>query len=320
MISIKHHAGEYDVESIAASQSFPTSVQPGDCLLTDDNLAKLYPELVNQFQNVALVTPGEQSKSLSTFGAVLSQFVKGGVHRTSRLWALGGGVIGDLGGFVAATLLRGIPLIQVPTSLLAMVDSSVGGKVGINLPEGKNLVGGFSPPSRVILDIGFLQSLPPRQLINGMAEVWKYGYICDATLLPILRNLKPEPDRRALEPIVESCIRLKAAIVEGDEFETNGRRAILNFGHTVGHAIEKTLGYDVLLHGEAVSIGMVLEAKLGEKLGITETGTADQIALDLQTAGLPTTLPEALSIESLVVTMRMDKKSNSSGLGFSFLH
>ncbi|MEO0454256.1 MAG: 3-dehydroquinate synthase [Verrucomicrobiota bacterium] len=200
-----------------------------------------------------LVPAGETSKSVQRFSACLSQMAGEAFSRSSLLVALGGGVVGDLGGFLAASYLRGIDFIQVPTTLLAMVDSSVGGKTGINLPEGKNLVGAFYQPQAVFADLSSLSSLSPREFSAGMAEVIKYGLIRDPELL----SLCAHPKEMELATIITRCVQIKADVVAEDEKETSGLRAILNFGHTLGHAIEQTSGYGKLLHGEAVSLGMI---------------------------------------------------------------
>jgi 3-dehydroquinate synthase len=232
--------------------------------------------------------------------------------------AFGGGVVGDLAGFLAATYLRGVPFIQVPTTLLAQVDSSVGGKVGIDLPEGKNLVGAFYPPTSVQIPLECLHTLPERELRNGSAEVLKYGLIQDAALWHELEEPLGVGTPR-LETVVRRCIELKAEVVAEDELETTGRRAILNFGHTIGHALEHRYEYGTLLHGEAISVGMVAEARLGELLGMTPAGTAVAIAKRFEAWGLPTTDPALQEPDSLIDAMRGDKKAQDGRLAFSLL-
>ena len=312
---IQHRNGTYPIEFLRLDQ---VGLDPNSPIITDSNLAKLYPNFLNGFQHPWVIPAGEASKSLGVFGECLEWLVKIGAHRKTEIIAFGGGVVGDLVGFVAATFMRGIRYIQVPTSLLAQVDSSVGGKVGIDLEGGKNLAGAFHPPSKVLVCAELLQTLPERQLINGAAEVWKYGAIMDLDLLATLRA-QPIQAQQNLTPIIQRCIELKAQVVQEDEFETTGRRAILNFGHTIGHAIEKVLHYDTLLHGEAISIGMVLEAELGENLGITEPGTARLLREDLARQGLPITLPAGLQAPEILLAMQSDKKSLGQGLSFSFL-
>jgi 3-dehydroquinate synthase len=228
--------------------------------------------------------------------------------------ALGGGVVGDLAGFVAATYMRGVPLVQIPTSLLAQVDSSVGGKVGIDLPEGKNMVGAFYPPERVSICTETLDTLSQREFDNGMAEVWKAGFILDRSLVDRLVAKSLTRDE-----MVQRCIEIKRQVVEADEFETNGERAKLNFGHTVGHAVEKLTGYGPVLHGEAISIGMVIEARLGEAIGLSEPGTHDAVEECLGSQGLPTTSLVLRNIDMLIETMRRDKKASGGRLAFSLL-
>lgn len=268
---------------------------------------------------VHAVEPGEGSKTLEVYSAALEWLAMKGATRQATIVALGGGVVGDLAGFVAATYMRGVRLIQVPTTLLAMVDSSVGGKVGLDLPQGKNLVGAFYPPQRVCVPLDTLDTLPDRELTNGAAEVVKYGFILDATLLDAIGGRQVRPGHPRLEEIVRRCIALKAQVVEQDEHETSGLRAILNYGHTIGHAIEAVLGYQHLLHGEAVSIGMAFEAALGERLGITPTGAARTVSDALARQGLPVSLPPGLDRGALLAAMRRDKKATHQGLAFALL-
>jgi 3-dehydroquinate synthase len=239
--------------------------------------------------------------------------------RSSRVVALGGGVVGDLAGFAAATFMRGVRLLQVPTSLMAMVDSSVGGKVGIDLAAGKNLAGAFWPPEKVQVPIDALGTLPSRHFTNGAAEVWKYAAIMDPALFDRLSS-KPLAlsDPNPAETVMR-CIELKRVVVEGDEHETTGGRATLNFGHTVGHAIEQSMGYQGILHGEAVAIGMVAESLLGERLGLTDKQTTERIRGGLQSQGLPIKLPEGLDSRNLLEPMRRDKKADRNGLAFSLV-
>jgi 3-dehydroquinate synthase len=277
-------------------------------VLIDSRVAELYPDLA---RGAIIVPRGERSKSLRQYGRLHAELVAKGANRKSRLIAIGGGVVGDLVGFVAATYMRGIAYESVPTTLLAMVDSSVGGKVAIDLPEGKNLVGSFWPPTRVTIQPQFLNTLPPRQVRNGLAEVLKMGFIRDPFLA------EPRPVNAEL---IFRAIKNKQEVVEADEFETLGIRAILNFGHTIGHAIEAVLGYRGLLHGEAVAVGMAAEAKLGEALGITEPGTAAEVRRVLHEAGLPTSHSLLGNPERLIDRMRSDKKAEGNGLAFSLLN
>ncbi|MDA0576601.1 MAG: 3-dehydroquinate synthase [Verrucomicrobia bacterium] len=262
----------------------------------------------------AVVPAGESSKSLPVVQTLYERAVEVGLDRHATLVALGGGMVGDLAGFVAATYLRGIRFVQVPTTLLAMVDSSVGGKTGVNLAAGKNLVGAFYQPIEVVADLAMLATLPAREYASGLAEVVKYGVIWDATLFRKLEDKAEALQRRdldVLEPIVARCCEIKAEVVAVDERDS-GVRAILNFGHTLGHAIEKISGYGGLLHGEAVSLGMVFAAELSCR----ETGFAsedrDRLVQLLGAVGLPV-LPGERGVRAdwaaLREAMRTDKKS-----------
>jgi len=255
----------------------------------------------------------EESKSLDNFGRILSSLAKHRLPRSGVVIALGGGVIGDLAGFVAATYLRGIAFVQVPTTLLAMVDSSVGGKTGVNLPEGKNLVGAFHQPKLVVADLDTLATLPAREFSAGMAEVIKAGAIKDKALFD--RVSKPvKPDDADLDEIVEKCVAIKARVVEKDEFETKGERALLNFGHTIGHAIEKVTGYKKYLHGEAISLGMRAAAWLSRR----EAGLSQEDARDLDLAlianNLPVVLDKDVDSQAILAALGNDKKVAADGI------
>lgn len=262
---------------------------------------------------------GEATKSTQQLELLWRNWLAAGLDRRSVAVAIGGGVIGDLVGFAAATYMRGIRLIQVPTTLLAQVDSSVGGKTGINLPGAKNMVGAFWQPSGVLIDTDLLSSLGERELVSGLAEVVKYGVIEDAALFDWLeshakRVLAREPE--ALRWVISESCRIKAAVVQQDERETSGRRAMLNYGHTFAHAIEAVAGLGELLHGEAVALGMLLASRLAERLGMIDAGiTARQRDL-LARLGLPIVLPRPLSSESLWQAMLFDKKSRAGVVDF----
>ena len=252
---------------------------------------------------------GEAFKTLDTYATLMDRLIAGGHNRTTVVIALGGGVIGDVAGFVAATYQRGVAFIQVPTTLLALVDSSVGGKTAVNHPRGKNLIGAFYQPRCVIADIGTLETLPPRELRAGLAEVIKYGVIYDAAFFDWLSvNLERllALDAEALIHAVAKSCRIKAAVVQADERET-GLRAILNFGHTFGHALESLTGYEELLHGEAVAIGMVMAADLSSRWGKLPREQARRIKDLIARAGLPVT-PPPLSADAMLEAMSMDKK------------
>lgn len=287
-----------------------------DYAVTDSNVYDLYKD---HLPAKTFVFPaGESSKSLPTYMELVSWLAKQGVKRRDTLVAIGGGVTGDLAGFAAATYMRGIDFVLVPTSLLAMVDSSIGGKVGIDLPEGKNLLGSFWPPKKVLLSTGFLVTLPEREILSGTAEIWKIAAIADRDMFECLETFG-KVDQQNFGNVVEQCVRQKAQIVIEDEFETTGKRAILNFGHTVGHAVEAELGYGTWTHGEAIAAGMVAEAVLGEALGFTENGSAARIRSCLDKQGLPTEIPATCNANNLVEYMWRDKKSNSTSMSFSLL-
>lgn len=263
-----------------------------------------------------VLTPGEASKTLDNFSACVDQLATLGARRDACIYALGGGVVGDLAGFAAACWMRGIDVVQLPTSLLAMVDSSVGGKTAVDIAAGKNLVGAFHPPRAVLADTGSLRTLPARELRAGLAEVIKYGAIIDAPFLDWLADrreaLLAMDDVALAEAIARSCTH-KAAIVERDPLE-HGERALLNFGHTFAHAIEAEQGFGGLNHGEAVAVGMVLAARLSAQLGMADAADADALQSLLQDFGLPVAIPAGLQADALLARMRLDKKAAASGL------
>lgn len=314
MLVVSSAMGTYPVRSVDREELL-NDLPPSAYVLTDENLDAILAPVGPK----RVCPPGEATKNLSEFGEALSWLAKAGASRRSTLVALGGGVIGDLAGFAASAYMRGIDYIQIPTTLLAMVDSSVGGKVGIDLPEGKNLAGAFLAPREVRLCIDLIETLPERQFINGMAEVLKYGFILDASLLAQLTANRLTAKSTELREVVLRCIQLKADVVAADEKETLGIRAALNFGHTIGHGLETVTGYHSLLHGEAISIGMVLEAKLGEELGITPLGTTEIVVDSMQKYGLPITHPALSDFEGILSAMYRDKKASGGRLAFSLL-
>lgn len=251
---------------------------------------------------------GEGSKRLATVERMLSEFVDRGLTRTDFVVALGGGVTGDMAGFAAASYLRGVPFIQIPTSLLAQIDSSVGGKTGVDLPQGKNLIGAFWQPSLVLIDPDTLSTLPEHFFADGMGEAIKYGCIRNQSLL---ERLERENAKDFLEEMIRECVDCKRVIVEHDEKE-KGERMLLNFGHTLGHALEKVYGYQKLSHGEAVGIGMVLMTQASERARITKPGTAQRIANVLARYQLPVSDPAPMA--DLVKAACSDKKSAGSSI------
>ena len=264
-------------------------------------------------------TGGEQGKTLQNVQSCYDQLSQRRLERGSFVVALGGGVVGDLAGFVAATYLRGIDFVQVPTTLLAQVDSSVGGKVGVNLTAGKNLVGAFHQPKLVLCDLDVLRTLPAREFRAGLAEVIKYGIIYDAKLFARLERELPKlltHDFPTLSSVIARCCQIKAEVVGKDERES-GLRAILNFGHTIGHGLEAISSYGKYLHGEAISIGQVVAAKISEQHTGLPAKDSARIASLLQMTGLPTYIKlTALQTKQLFATMQLDKKVNGGKIQF----
>ena len=263
---------------------------------------------------------GEAHKDWASLNAIFDALLAAGCDRRTLLFALGGGVIGDVAGFAAACYMRGVPFVQVPTTLLAQVDSSVGGKTAINHPLGKNMIGAFYQPLRVVADLSTLDTLPPRELSAGLAEVIKYGPIADEAFLDWLdANLDAllARDKAALAHAVRRSCEIKAWVVAQDERES-GLRAILNFGHTFGHAIESGLGYGEWLHGEAVGCGMVMAADLSARLGMIEAARVDRLVRLVERARLPIHGPR-LGVERYLELMRLDKKSQAGEIRFVLL-
>jgi len=284
-------------------------------LISDSNVYPLFGEKVAVslreagFRVFSCTFPaGEQSKQLSTVEGFYRALAENNFTRSDFVVALGGGVTGDMAGFAAATFLRGIDFVQVPTSLLAQVDSSVGGKTGVDLPFGKNLVGAFHQPRLVLIDPDTLDALPPHFFADGMGEVIKYGCIRDKDLF---ENLEKQDVKEHLEEVIFRCVDCKRQIVEADALE-KGERMLLNFGHTLGHAMEKLRDFQGLSHGEAVGIGMVLISKAGEKAGLTQPGTADRIAALLEKYGLPTKTTDTPA--ELAAAASLDKKTDGDNL------
>ncbi|MBS5622713.1 MAG: 3-dehydroquinate synthase, partial [Clostridium sp.] len=299
-------------------------------VITDTHVAPLYLERVSTslrnagFDVTSCAFPaGEPSKRLSTIEGIYGHMAQAHITRSDFAVALGGGVTGDMAGFAAASYLRGIPFVQVPTTLLSQVDSSVGGKTGVDLPQGKNLVGAFWQPSFVLIDPDTLNTLSPHFFADGMGEVIKYGCIKSRALFDLL--IETEDITSIMEDVIYRCVDIKRDVVERDEFDT-GERALLNFGHTFGHALEKLHQYQGLSHGAAVGIGMVMMARLGEKAGFTAPGTADKIAAALEKYHLP--VHSDLPLSQIVEATASDKKSTGSSInlvllkdiGESFVH
>jgi 3-dehydroquinate synthase len=294
-------------------------------IITDSNVEKPHAVAVAEAfsdtgANVDLIVvePGEPSKSVDMADQLWQQLLDAGADRKSLIVAVGGGVVGDLAGFIAATFTRGLSFVQVPTTLLAQVDSSVGGKVAINLPGAKNMVGAFWQPATVVVDTQTLDTLATREYRAGLAEVVKYGVIQDADFFTFLEQHVDELNRRepdVLRQVIARCCQLKAEVVQQDEREESGRRAILNYGHTFGHALEAVAGYGELLHGEAISIGMICASRLAESLGMVEAETTRRQQQILESLGLPTEMP-ALDREAVWNAMQRDKKVAHGRLRF----
>lgn len=293
-------------------------------VITDDTVAGFYAErVIASFSGgdplLLRIPPGEAHKTRLTWASLTDEMLDAGCGRDTTVIALGGGVVGDLAGFVAATFMRGIPFVQVPTTLLAMIDASIGGKTGVDAPAGKNLVGAFHQPKAVIADPQTLTTLPVAQRRAGTAEAIKHGVITDAAYFDRLAGALPalltDPSGDAMHELIIGSITIKAGIVLGDERE-GGMRKILNFGHTLGHAIETASDYR-LLHGEAIALGMVLESSLAERVGLATSGTSHRVRAVVERAGLPVVLPPSLSAERLLALTRTDKKARAGSAEYA---
>ena len=269
---------------------------------------------------VHMLPTGEQYKNLETLNTIFDALLENEYDRRTTIVALGGGVVGDMAGFAAASYMRGVPFIQIPTTLLSQVDSSVGGKTGINHPLGKNMIGAFYQPQLVLTDLNAFNTLPQKELSAGMAEVIKHGAIFDADYFAWLEHnmveLMAKDETCLTHAIVRSC-EIKAEVVAGDERES-GQRAILNFGHTFGHAIEAGMGYGAWLHGEAVGAGMVLAADLSQRLGMLSAEDVARIRAVVQAAGLPIEPPK-LGVDRMIEMMKLDKKAEAGQIKFILL-
>ena len=297
-------------------------------IVTDENVGGLYLARARRaleasgFEPCEIELPaGENSKSMAMLERVYDRMVEARLDRKSVVFALGGGVIGDLAGFAAATFLRGLPLVQIPTTVVAQVDSALGGKTAVNHRAGKNLIGAFYQPRMIVADVALLASLPEREFREGLAEVIKYGAIMDAAMFAGLEREMGKilaRESSSLDEIVYRSLRHKASVVERDERE-GGLRAILNFGHTVGHALEAAAGYGNYLHGEAVAIGMVIAARLSSLHAGLASNEAKRIELLLKAAGLPTTMPPDWRNQSFLQALELDKKRAGKAIEFVLL-
>jgi 3-dehydroquinate synthase len=323
------HIGENLLQE-AGRYIAPLLNRPFTAIVTDENVARHHLKTLEAslaaagIKSVAVILPaGEKTKSFTALADLCEQLLAAGVDRRDKILAFGGGVTGDLTGFAAAILRRGIEFIQIPTTLLAQVDSSVGGKTGINSAHGKNLIGAFLQPVKVLADTSLLATLPRREVAAGYAEVVKYGLLGDLSFFEWLETnagLLMRGDNQAQAHAIHQSCSAKAAIVAEDETE-QGVRALLNLGHTFGHALESATGYsNRLLHGEAVAIGMIQAFRFSERLKHCKPGTADRVARHLKSVGLPTHMNDIEGslppIDNLIATMRQDKKAQSGKLTF----
>ena len=321
----------YDIEVgsglLSSAAAFFQARHPGRhaVLICDANVTAAYGQPLQKELtaagyrcNLLEVPAGEQSKCLAQVERLWNELLTCKTDRKSIVIAVGGGVVGDLAGFIAASFTRGLAFFQIPTTLLAQVDSSVGGKVGINLPAAKNMVGAFWQPTGVLIDLAALQTLPKREYLSGLAEVVKYGMILDAPFFEYLESVVPQllaRDVKVLEYVVARCCELKAQVVEKDEREETGLRAVLNYGHTFCHAIEAVSGYGTFLHGEAVSIGMLQASRLAERLGRIDVSLTTRQRDLLRSLELPIAVT-GLDPQQLIAAMQHDKKVEHGKLRF----
>ena len=314
----RHHLsamGEYDaiVGQVSDLSDFPMQ---NPIVVTDENVAKFHLEKMTALlQAKAVIIPaGEEHKNLETISLLWKAFLENGLDRKSTVIALGGGVLSDMAGFAASTYMRGIDWIGVPTTLLSMVDASLGGKTGFDLPEGKNLIGSFYPPKLALADPQLLGTLPEAELISGMAEVVKHGIISDPELFNLCsRGL--DWVKNNLEEVIKHAMAVKIKVIEEDPYE-KGIRAALNLGHTVGHAVELVSKFE-LRHGEAIAIGTVAEAKYAARVGLAGDGLVEAVTESFKSLGLPIQIPEAMPREEIIRAMRVDKKKNAKAIRFA---
>ena len=286
-------------------------------VVTNPTVAQLYLDAIHEaltnaeFEVTPILVPdGEEHKNLKSLVSIYDRLISERFERKSCVLALGGGVVGDVAGFAAATYLRGVSYVQVPTTLLAQVDSSVGGKTGINHESGKNLIGAFYQPKLVLIDVAVLRTLPHRELVAGLAEIIKYGIIQDPALFQLLEQRMEKllgSDLELLSQVIGVSCAIKARVVEADEREED-YRAVLNFGHTIGHALETVTGYRQLLHGEAVAVGMVKAVALSVQQGFCDTASFNRVTALVRKAGLPVEIPSGVLPQNLIQAMEVDKK------------
>lgn len=321
--TVTHPTGQYHIHvglNLLPHLHELAAVKGPIALITDSQVGLLHAAACGRVACLLTIPAGESHKTLETVNSLYSQLLEAGIDRSGTVVALGGGVVGDVAGFVAASYMRGLDFVQCPTSLLAMVDAGVGGKTGVDLPQGKNLVGAFKQPTAVIVDITTLQTLPPAEFAAGMAEVIKHGLINDPQLFADIENeggrLQTASPAR-LQKLVSQAIQVKRAVVQEDPFE-HGRRALLNLGHTFGHAVEQVSGYEVR-HGQGVAMGLVAAVNLSTRLNYCEPELQERLEAVLRQVKLPTRIPAALDLETVYQAMFRDKKKQKDQLRFILL-
>ena len=315
-LKVTHPTGAYEIligEGLLAQLPALAGINGRFAIVTDTNVGPLYAEAIPGAVGVVTVSAGEQHKTLETVRFIYDRLFEMALDRKSTLVALGGGVVGDMTGFVAATFLRGIDFVQCPTTLLSMVDASIGGKTGVDMPQGKNLVGAFKQPTAVLADLATLDTLPDVEFACGMAEVIKHGILNDAELFARLERPSAHPPLSRAE-LIRIAIEVKRDVVQEDPFE-QGRRATLNLGHTFGHAIEKVSQFTVR-HGEGVAMGLVAAANLAARLELCAPALQTQIEAALVAAQLPTRIPSNLAPTALYAAMQTDKKKAAGQIRF----
>ena len=326
-LPISHPAGAYNVligENLLPDLIKLAHIEGPFAVVTDTNVGPLHADKIEGALTIITVPAGEEFKTLDTVHDIYDQLFAAGLDRKGTLVALGGGVVGDMTGFVAASYMRGIDFVQCPTTLLSMVDASVGGKTGVDMPQGKNLVGAFKQPSAVLADLSTLKTLSPAEFASGMAEVVKHGLLANEDLLQRLEigDWRLSPDNQSLitnlQSLVTDAIQGKRDVVQEDPFE-HGIRATLNLGHTFGHAIEQVSGY-AIRHGEGVAMGMVAAANLSTRLEECAPALQHRIEAILDNVGLPTRIPKNLSIDEMYHYMGSDKKKAAGVLRFVLIH
>ena len=320
-LSVRHPTGRYDVlvgADLLSNLTELAQIRGPIAVITDSNVGPQHASRLGDAVCLVTIPAGEQHKTLAIVQTIYDQLLAAGMDRQATLVALGGGVVGDVAGFVAATYMRGVDFVQCPTSLLAMVDASVGGKTGVDLPQGKNLVGAFKQPTAVLADVATLSTLPKEEFAAGMAEVVKHGLIGNPDLFAKLQRGDWKPTAKSsvsrLQSLVATAIEVKRNVVQDDPFE-QGRRATLNLGHTFGHAIEQVSGYRVR-HGEGVAMGLVAAANLSARLAHSDPALQGRIEAVLQAQVLPTRIPAAFAATSIYAAMFSDKKKAAGKLRF----